>query len=147
MENKFLITFEASQEVNGEKDSMTFTAPGEYFEEKGIRIVKYKEYSEESKTKDDYSLNTIKIINDSKISILRESEHTTRLFLEKDKLHQCHYRTPMGDLMFGVLCTTMDNKLNSEGGKLDVEYRLNLNGQPMSNNKFVLTVKENRQRN
>ncbi len=142
-ERNFLITLIASQEAAGEKDEMTFTSPGEYFVENGVRIVRYKEFSEDSVTKDDYSLNTIKIYSDSKVSVLRESEHTTRLFLEKEKLHQCHYRTPMGDLMFGVLCTRLNNNLDNNGGTLDVSYNLDLNGQAMSHNRFILKVKEN----
>ena len=122
---------------------MTFTAPGEYSEENGIRIVKYKEYSEDSQLEGDYSLNTIKIVNDSKLSILREGDHTTRLFLEKDKVHNCHYRTKMGDLMFSVLCTKLHNNLTDNGGKLDVAYSLDLNGETVSYNRFILTVKEN----
>ena len=70
MSKKYLITFYASQSNLQEKDEMTFTAPGEYYEENGIRIVKYKEYSEDSQLEGDYSLNTIKIVNDSKLSIL-----------------------------------------------------------------------------
>lgn len=139
-EKKYLITLIASQEAEGEKDQMKFTAPGEFFEEKGVKIVRYKEFSQESKTKDDYSLNTIKIYSDNKVSVLREGNHTTRLYLEKDKLHRCHYRTPMGDLMFGVLCTKLNNSLNDEGGKLDVAYSLDINGQAMSRNRFILTV-------
>ena len=143
MNKKYLITLFASQEADGEKDEMTFTAPGEYYEENGVKIVKYKEFSEESKTKDDFSLNTIKSIGDTKVSILRESEHTTRLYLEKDKLHKCHYMTPKGELMFGVLCTKLQNNLDKTGGTLEVAYSLDLNGQAVSNNRFILTVKEN----
>ena len=143
MDKNYLITLFASQEADGEKDEMTFTAPGEYYEENGVKIVKYKEFSEESKTKDDFSLNTIKSIGDTKVSILRESEHTTRLYLEKDKLHKCHYVTPMGELMFGVFCTKLQNNLDKDGGTLEVAYSLDLNGQAMSHNRFILTVKEN----
>ena len=103
----------------------------------------YKEYSEDSQLEGDYSLNTIKIVNDSKLSILREGDHTTRLFLEKDKVHNCHYRTKMGDLMFSVLCTKLHNNLTDNGGKLDVAYSLDLNGETVSYNRFILTVKEN----
>ena len=143
MSKKYLITFYASQSNLQEKDEMTFTAPGEYYEENGIRIVKYKEYSEDSQLEGDYSLNTIKIVNDSKLSILREGDHTTRLFLEKDKVHNCHYRTKMGDLMFSVLCTKLHNNLTDNGGKLDVAYSLDLNGETVSYNRSILTVKEN----
>lgn len=143
MSDKFLISFYASQSNLSDKDEMTFTAPGEFYEENGIKIVKYKEYSEDSHTKDDYSLNTIKIISDSKVSILREGDHTTRLFLEKDKLHKCHYRTQMGDLMFDVFCTKLNNNLTNNGGKLEVAYSLDLNGETVSYNRFILTVKEN----
>lgn len=142
-EKNYLITLIASQEAGGERDEMTFTAPGEYYEENGVRIVKYKEYSEESMTDSHYSLNTIKAFSDTKVSVLREGEHTTRLFLEKDKEHHCHYRTPMGDLMFNVLCTRLHNNLSENSGTLEVVYSLSLNGQSMSHNRFHLTVKEN----
>lgn len=145
MENNktYLITLTASQEAGGQKDEMTFTAPGEYYIENGVRIVKYKEYNEESHTPDDFSLNTIKIYNDDKVSVIREAEHTTRLFIERDKLHQCHYQTPMGQIIFGVLCTRLHNNLTDNGGKLDVTYSLNINSQAVSINRFILTVKEN----
>ncbi len=143
MDKKYIITLTASQEVDGQRDELTFTAPGQYYTENGVLIVKYKEYSEESRTEDDYSLNTLKVYSDTRVSILRESEHTTRLFLEKDKHHHCHYNTPMGDLMFNVLCTKIHNNLDENGGTLEVSYALDLNGQTMSRNGFLLRVKEN----
>lgn len=143
IDKKYLITLTASQNAGGEKDEMTFTAPGDYYEENGVKIVKYKEYSEDSQTENDYSLNTIKIFSDTKVSVLREGEHTTRLFLEKEKDHHCHYRTPMGDLMFNVICTRLHNNLDESGGTLEVAYSLALNGQTMSHNTFHLKVKEN----
>jgi uncharacterized beta-barrel protein YwiB (DUF1934 family) len=143
MSKNYLITLTASQEANGEKEEMTFTAPGEYYMENGVRIIKYKEFSEESRTKDDYSLNTIKVYSDDKVSVIRKAEHTTRLFIEKDRLHQCHYQTPMGQLIFGVICTKLHNNLSDDGGVLDVTYSLNLNSQKLSLNRFILKVKEN----
>ena len=139
---KYIITMVASQEAGGEKDRTKFTAPGEFFEENGVKIVRYKEFSTESKTNDDYYLNTIKIFNDSKVSVAREGSHTTRLFLEKDKLHRCHFRTPMGDLMFDVMCTRLNDSLNDKGGELDVAYNLDINGHALSRNRFVITVLE-----
>jgi uncharacterized beta-barrel protein YwiB (DUF1934 family) len=143
MNKHYLITLTASQEADGEKDEVTFTAPGEYYIENGVRVIKYKEFSEESRTKEDFSLNTIKVYNDDKVAVIREGEHTTRLFIEREKLHQCHYQTQMGQLIFGVLCTKLHNNLSDKGGTLDVSYSLNLNNQSLSLNRFILKVKEN----
>ncbi len=45
--------------------------------------------------------------------------------------------------MFSVLCTKLHNNLTDNGGKLDVAYSLDLNGETVSYNRFILTVKEN----
>ncbi|MBQ9673157.1 MAG: DUF1934 domain-containing protein [Ruminococcus sp.] len=144
MKNKYLITLNASQTVNGENEEMTFTAPAEYsIGEDGVKIIQYKEYTEEAITKDDFLLTTVKVVSDEKVSVTRQSKYTSKLFLEKHKIHQSQYKTPMGSVVFSVMCTAINDKLGETGGKLEVVYNLLHGAQLISENRFIITVKEN----
>lgn len=141
-ENKkdYLISVTGIQEVDGEQDCIELTTVGSYMVKKEHTYIGYKEYDNENPNV--YSNNVIKVESDDRVTIIRNGGQQTRLILEKGRRHQCHYRTVMGDLMIGVFADTINNQLDSKGGKLHVKYSLDFNNEFVSKNEFYIYVKE-----
>lgn len=142
MDKKFLITLIATQKINDDTDSVTFTAPAEFYIKDGTKYIVYKEYGDSSMTSEDFVLNTIKVYSPEKVSVTRKQKYTSRLFLEKFNTHQTQYRTPVGSIIFGVMCTDIEDSLTPDGGTLNVEYNLLQGASLISENSFNITVKE-----
>ncbi|MCH5298919.1 MAG: DUF1934 domain-containing protein [Ruminococcus sp.] len=144
MENNkkdYLIKVMGIQEVDNEKDQIELTTIGSYIsKENGHSFIGYKEYDEDDPTIS--SNNLVKVEGDDRVTIIRNGGMQTRLILEKGRRHQCHYRTPMGDLMIGVFADTIQNDLSPIGGKLHVRYSLDFNNEHISNNEFYIDVTE-----
>ena len=139
--NDYLISVVGVQEVDGEKDRIELTTTGSYMKNsRGNIYIGYKEYDEENP--EICSDNVVKVENDSRVTIIRNSGAQTRLILEKGKRHLCHYRTVMGDLMIGVSTDTIRNELSDNGGRLSVSYELDFNNEFMSRNEFFIDVKK-----
>lgn len=140
MEKEYIISIVGIQEIDGEKDKIEVMTTGEYIEKNGHRYIKYKEYDN-----DNPSIVTdtvVKVESDKKVTIIRYGNHPSRLILEKDVRHQCHYSTIMGDLMMGVYTSKIDHSLTDNGGEIKVKYQLDFFADLVSSNEFHITVKE-----
>lgn len=140
MQENYIISVIGIQEIDGEKDKIEVITTGEYIEKNGHRYIKYKEYDNDNPGVVTDTL--VKIESDSKVTIIRYGEHQSRLILEKGVRHQCHYHTPMGDLMMGVYTSRVNNKLSRNGGEITVKYQLDFFADLVSDNEFHITVKE-----
>lgn len=139
--NNCLITVTGIQEIDGEEDRIELTTVGSYMTNSlGHTFISYKEYDEENPAIS--TNNVVKVESDDKVTIIRKGETQTRLILEKDKRHQCFYRTIMGDLMIGVYTDSINNELSDKGGKLHVSYELSFNNEFLSKNEFYIDIKE-----
>lgn len=139
-ENKYIISVTGIQEIDGEKDKIEVITTGDYIEKNGHRYIKYKEYDAEDPN---VSLDTVvKIESDNKVSIIRMGDRPSRLILEKDVRHQCHYSTVMGDLMMGVYTSEISNTLTDNGGDLVAKYQLDFFADLVSDNEFHINVKK-----
>lgn len=136
--DKYIITVTGVQEVDGEKDTIEVTVTGDYVEKNGHRYIKYKEYDAEDPT---ICLDTAVKVEENKVSIIRMGDHPSRLILEKNVRHQCHYSTAMGDLMMGVYTSQIENNLTDNGGDLRAIYELDFFADLVSKNEFHINVK------
>lgn len=136
--DKYIITVTGVQEVDGEKDTIEVTVTGDYVEKNGHRYIKYKEYDAEDPT---ICLDTAVKVEENKVSIIRMGDHPSRLILEKNVRHQCHYSTAMGDLMMGVYTSRIENNLTDNGGDLRAIYELDFFADLVSKNEFHINVK------
>lgn len=135
---KFLFNITGIQEIDGEKDKIEVMTTGEYLLKNGKRYIKYVEYDNDNPAI--HSNNVIKIEDDKKVTIIRTGEFESRLILEKNVRHQCHYRTMYGDLIVGVYTDAINSNLNDFGGTLNVSYQLDFNSDYLSSNEFYITI-------
>lgn len=140
MDSKYIITVTGIQDVDGEKDKIEVVTIGDYVTKNGHRYIKYREFDN-----DDPKLFTdtvVKVEGDSKVSVIRLGDHPSRLILEKDRRHQCHYRTAMGEIMMGVYTSKIKHSLDDHGGELSLKYQLDFFCDLVSTNELRINIKE-----
>lgn len=143
---KYMIFITSEQIIDDDSDQMEVLTGGNFYIHNEKYYISYKEYDETSP--EDFYSNLVKIENDI-VTITRKGTMSSQLMLEKGKRHQCIYQTIAGNLTIGVYTKTMKNKLNENGGTLEVSYTLDFNTGLVSENKFLIKVtpKENNNEN
>ncbi len=136
----FLIEICGVQVVDGERDEVNVLTEGKYFEHHGERCVSYTEYDCDNPRI--FHNSMVRLMPDQNtVTVFRAGENNSRLTLEKERRHHCHYHTPLGELMMGVYTKAISSSLNDDGGELYVSYTLDFNAGYMSNNEFTIKVK------
>ncbi|MEE0265589.1 MAG: DUF1934 domain-containing protein [Acutalibacteraceae bacterium] len=137
--NEYLIEILGTQEIEGEdSDKVDVTTVGQYtVAPTGNKFIRYAEYDSENLS---VVQNTTIKIADNIITITRDGNYGSQLMLEIGKRHQCHYSTPMGELMIGVYTHKMDIALDENGGEMSVAYTLDFDTAVVSENTFKITV-------
>lgn len=139
--SEYIIDIVGTQKIDDEKDVIKVTTTGNYtVAPTGNKFIRYKEYDNENPA---MSQNTTIKICDNQIFITRNGGYESQLILELNKRHQCHYATPMGSLFIGVYTNKMDINLNEKGGRLSVEYTLDLDTSNVSENTFDIKIRKN----
>lgn len=139
MENNYIIDITGKQFFNEEEDIIEVTTLGQYYEKSGKKYIVYREYDQEHP--EDKRMSIVKVEPDNKITITRTGDYKSRLILEREKRHQCHYSTVAGDLMIGVFANKMRINLNDDGGVLEVGYTIDFNSDLVSENEFKIILK------
>lgn len=140
MAKEYIITVTGIQTIDGEKDKIETITVGEYMLKNGHRYIKYKEYDAQNP-----SITTdtvVKVENEDKVTIIRMGEHSSRLILENNVRHQCHYHTAMGDIQMGVYTSFIDHNLGDNGGDIRVKYQLDFFADLVSDNEIHINIKE-----
>jgi uncharacterized beta-barrel protein YwiB (DUF1934 family) len=144
MEEKYLIHITNQQRVDRQKDEITLTTKGTYVMRDGKRYIMYREFDQHDEKGQS---STLKIDYNSGapvVSLIRHDPRSGRsnLVLEEGKRHLCQYGTPYGSLTLGVFTSKIDDRLNDHGGKLELEYTLDVNSNLSSINAITITIKE-----
>lgn len=140
MQENYIITVTGIQTVDGEKDKIEVITTGDYLSKNGHRYIKYKEYDTDNPN---ISTDTVvKVESDNKVSIIRMSDHPSRLILENGVRHQCHYSTVMGDILMGVYTSKVEHTLTDRGGDIFVRYQLDFFADLVSDNEIHINIKE-----
>lgn len=139
MKEDYLISIIGRQKADGETGEVELTTVGSYVRRGDSRYILYKEYTEANgKT----GTSILKIEGNSKVTLIRGGEDSTRLILEMGKRHLCQYDTGYGNLMIGVFTSRVQSELDDMGGRVEVSYTLDVNSSLSSQNDISITVKE-----
>lgn len=124
------------QTYDGETGEISLSTTGTYAQRGGARFISYKEYDEDDPK---VSHTSVLKVEPEKVTLIRIGSDT-RLILEKDRRHICLYDTGFGTLSVGVFTSELKNALNSKGGKLKIEYTLDINSSASSKNELSVEV-------
>jgi len=134
-----IISIKGIYKTEGDKDVVELMTQGTYSRKDGCY---YLQYQESEATGMDGVTTTLKIIDDSLVSLSRSGMQGTQLMVEKGKRHLCHYDTGYGNLMVGVNAAKIESSLNDEGGDLHFKYSLDINSSLASENEVFINIKE-----
>ena len=80
--------------------------------------------------------------SDGGVSIKRFGKTGSLMIIEKGAVNVCNYKTPMGEVLLDISGVEIENHLDEKGGMLTFKYELSLNGELLSENEIIVTVKE-----
>lgn len=111
---------------------------GTYSERGDVRFIAYNEYD-----LDDPKLHYTSVLKlEPGCLTLSRSGSSTRLVLEKGQRHLCLYDTGFATMSVGVFTSRLEHDLSPKGGRLHVEYTLDIDSNLSSRNE--LTIELNR---
>ena len=143
MEPKYLIEIVNRQKIDGKTEEITLTTKGSYVEKNGKRYIIYREYDQETQEGQTTTLKIDPTGERKTVSLIRrgDNNHSTNLLLEQGRRHLCQYGTPFGSITLGVFTSKISDRLNENGGRLSVEYTLDVNTNLSSTNAITIYVK------
>lgn len=84
-------------------------------------------YTETDATGFEGSSTVVRIENGQRLEMQRSGTANTELLVETGKKNYCMYGTPFGDLTIGVLGKSVSADIDENGGKISVEYVMDMN--------------------
>ena len=122
------------EEASGE---ITLNTTGSYTYRGGARFIAYKEYETDDPK---VSYTSVLQVEPGKVTMMR-SGSATRLILEEGRRHLCLYDTGYGTLTVGVFTSALRSSLGEQGGRIDIQYTLDIDSNLSSSNEITVEVK------
>ena len=135
---KYVFVISSEITTDGEKSNIELTTTGSYSRLNGRWVLLYDEMSEDKTT----VIKTIVKVDDKSVMITRNGDVSSKLIMTEGERNMCQYRTQFGDILLGVYCNEVINKLNDNGGTISMSYTLDVNASVLSENKVTIKVRE-----
>lgn len=138
LKEDFWISIVGKQKYDDDVGEIKIDTVGSYTTKNGARFIAYQEYDEDNPN---ISHTAVLKIEDNKMVTMSKAGTHTRLILEKGRRHTCLYETGYGHLHMGVFTSELKNELTDKGGKLKVNYTLDIDSTLSSRNELCIEVK------
>lgn len=120
----------------GEKDTIELVTPGQLF----IRPDSYYIlYNETEISGMEGTTTTIKV-EPSRVTLNRMGTSTLKQTFEQGVLNEGYYVTPYGTMHISVIPSKVQVDLTDLGGRINLEYELQIGQEKISNNELSITV-------
>lgn len=139
MDEKYIISIKGMQEYNNEDENtdVSLTTEADFEQQDGVYFIDY----EESEITGLEGTKTSIEIGKNYVSLLRNGSVNTQMLFMKDRKTSSYYNTPYGDLMIGIYTDNLDINVNGSGGKVNVDYYLDINNSRTSKNNFEIEIR------
>lgn len=134
-----IITMRSQQTTMDDDEKTELVTTGTLTNEKGTIILSYEDTDA---TGFAGSKTTICIASDSLVTILRTGTTNSNLTLELGNKHFCLYETPFGSVTLGVQAKNITHEVDASGGKMHMEYTVDISGSFLSENTIEMEWKE-----
>jgi len=135
---KVIISITDKHGIDGVSEAAEMTTVGTLTGSGDNYALEYREQDEEMKN----SVTTLRVENKSRVLVTRRGDYPTQLVIEKDKRHNCHYSTPIGEMMMGVFAREITSRMTPGGGELKMNFTIDFNSGMVSVNEMKITVRE-----
>ncbi len=75
------------------------------------------------------------------ITLMRQGNVNTQMVFQKGRRHFSLYNTPYGNLSVGVNTSHLSSSITQDGGKIEIEYAIEIDHALQGNNIFSIDVK------
>ncbi len=123
---------------DAENESIELVTNGRFYEKGGNYYVSYKE---SELTGLGETTTTLKIEN-NKVTVIRSGDVQSHMIFEEGKKHISYYDMGFGALTVGVSTKSIDKKISDVGGKMTIDYALEINNAMTGENAFCIDIKE-----
>ncbi len=129
--NPVLITMKSRQATPDNEEETELVTTGTCHQEDGVLTLSYEDTEA---TGFAGSTTTVRIVNDSLVTILRSGSANSNLTLELGKKHFCLYNTPYGTMTIGVQAHKLCSEHSGDRGCIQMEYAVDINATFLSEN-------------
>ncbi len=98
------------------------------------------EYTELEENSMGHTVTTINTFGPDMVSVNRVGTMSSHMVFEKGKCHTCIYDTGVFPMHLRVCTKELDNRLTLDGGKLNIDYSIEIVGNLAEQNKLSVSV-------
>ena len=122
----------------GEEQQMEFTTDGYYFYEDEVGCLSY----EETEVTGLEGTRTSLFVMPDQVVVDREGTVTSRMVFKEGLKSAFQYTTPFGSATMGINTRRIRQNMGLNGGKVEIDYVVDMEHMVASRNKFEITVTE-----
>ena len=126
-------------DVNSEENEpIEIISPGKYYEKNGKHYILYDEVMEGFSG---MIKNKVKITGNSKLEIIKSGLTSSHMVFENGKSNVTFYETPFGRMHVEMHTRYLDILIKEDVIDIDVDYALDINGEPAAECRIVMNIK------
>ena len=115
-----------------------FITEGKYYKKRNTYFISYKE---SAVTGMDGTTTTLKV-EDNSVTLMRFGHVSSHMVFEQSCRHVSGYETQFGIFTVGVFSNKVDININDDGGKIIVDYLVELDNMNTGKSYFEIDIKE-----
>ncbi len=139
MKKDVIITIKGLQSYEDqEDDSVELVTRGNFYQKDEDYYITYKE----SELTGLGSTTTTVKIEPERVTVLRFGDTRTHMIFEEGQKHISYYDTTAGALTVGISTRRIQKRLSDQGGRLMIDYAMEINNSLTGENAFDISVRE-----
>lgn len=140
MEKDVIISIRGTQDYSGtDPDTMELVTEGKLAVQDGALCLSY----EESELTGMEGTTTVFQVEPEKVTLLRLGSVQSEMVFEEGRRHMSLYSTPYGNMEIGVRARHLNSTLELTGGRLEIDYDIEINHMLAGQSLFRIDVREN----
>ena len=140
MEKDVIISIRGTQDYSGtDPDTMELVTEGKLAVQYGALCLSY----EESELTGMEGTTTVFQVEPEKVTLLRLGSVQSEMVFEEGRRHMSLYSTPYGNMEIGVRARRLNSTLELTGGRLEIDYDIEINHMLAGQSLFRIDVREN----
>lgn len=140
MEKDVIISIRGTQDYSGtDPDTMELVTEGKLAVQDGALCLSY----EESELTGMEGTTTVFQVEPEKVTLLRLGSVQSEMVFEEGRRHMSLYSTPYGNMEIGVRARRLNSTLEPTGGRLEIDYDIEINHMLAGQSLFRIDVREN----
>lgn len=139
MKKDVIITIKGLQSYEDQADdSVELVTRGNFYQKDEDYYITYKE----SELTGLGSTTTTVKVEPERVTVLRFGDTRTHMIFEEGQKHISYYDTAAGALTVGISTRRIQKRLSDQGGRLMIDYAMEINNSLTGENAFDISVRE-----